>query len=336
MESWPVREAGAIGSMVREGSGGACASRDPAPPHRATLLRSRLAIVENLCGRGERPTTGPEGYSAEFQVCLPYRGLFVWHVGGDDVVSDANQVLFVSGGEAFRVSDPLPGGYGELIVTPTLELLSDLVRTAPQRLPLHPLFRRRCRRADLRLQVLRARFLHYTSNGTADGLAAEELVVALLRAALATEAPARIPSHATRRLVGRTKEFVEAHLADPIRLRDVAHGVGASPAYLTDVFRRFEGLPLHQYVLQARLARALVELPHADDLTALALDLGFSSHSHFAASFRRAFACTPSDFRDSARPRRSGTRALAPRRRGLAPFGSRPRHPAAAEAARVS
>jgi AraC-like DNA-binding protein len=291
---------------------------------RAPLLQSRLALVEDLRCHGERPTTGGEGYSAEFQVCLPYRGLFVWHVGDDDVVSDANQVLFVSGGEAYRVTEPLPGGYAELIVTPSRELLAELVQTAAERLPLHPLFRRRSRHAELRLQILRARLLHRASNRGGDGLAAEELVIALLRAALGAEVPARMPGQPTRRLMGRTKEFVEAHLSDPIRLADVAHAVGASAAYLTDVFRRFEGLPLYQYVLQARLARALVELPHTDDLTTLALDLGFCSHSHFAASFRRAFACTPSEFRSSARPRRSAAHPLRSRRRARAAFDVHP------------
>jgi AraC-like DNA-binding protein len=49
--------------------------------------------------------------------------------------------------------------------------------------------------------------------------------------------------------------------------------------------------------VQLRLARALIEVPHADDLTALALDLGFSSHSHFTAAFRRAFGQSPSTAR---------------------------------------
>jgi len=30
-----------------------------------------------------------------------------------------------------------------------------------------------------------------------------------------------------------------------------------------------------------------------DDLTAIALDAGFASHSHFTARFRRVFGCTP-------------------------------------------
>jgi AraC-like DNA-binding protein len=45
----------------------------------------------------------------------------------------------------------------------------------------------------------------------------------------------------------------------------------------------------------------LVEIPHATDLTDLALRLGFSSHSHFTAAFRKSFGCTPSHFRQSTR-----------------------------------
>jgi AraC-like DNA-binding protein len=102
-------------------------------------------------------------------------------------------------------------------------------------------------------------------------------------------------------LLRRAKELLEAELANPIRLGHVARAVGASPAYLTDLFRRLEGVSMHRYVAQLRLARALVELPHADDLSTLALEVGFSSHSHFTAAFRRAFGCTPSQFRRAAR-----------------------------------
>jgi AraC-like DNA-binding protein len=39
------------------------------------------------------------------------------------------------------------------------------------------------------------------------------------------------------------------------------------------------------------------------DLTAVALDLGFASHSHFTAAFRRSFGLTPSALRAQARAR---------------------------------
>lgn len=257
-------------------------------------------MVEDARGSAMRTKRSPEGFSPDFQVCLPYRGLFVFHVGHDDVVGDANQVLFVSGGESFHLSQPIAGGYGELIITPEVELLAELAH-ARGSLSAHPLFLRRSRRVDPGLQHQRTRFQHHLLRGEWNGLVAEEWVITLLRSALTTGAESREPSRPTRRLIGRTKRFLEAHLAGPVRLVDVARGVGASPAYLTDVFRRVEGIPLHGYLTQLRLARALVELPNASDLTTLALALGFSSHSHFTAVFRRAFGCTPSQFRESTR-----------------------------------
>jgi AraC family transcriptional regulator len=247
---------------------------------------------------------GAEGFSPQFQVVFPYRGMLVWHVGRDDVVGDSNQVLFVTGGEEYRLSEPLPGGYAELIITPDPDVLAEIAETPAARLPAHPLFRRRSRRTSPALQSLRARFLHWAAGACAvDGLAAEELTLALVRAALTDDAPRAVPGAATRLLLRRAKEFLEAEFANPIRLGHVAHAVGASPAYLTDLFRRLEGVSMHRYVAQLRLARALVELPHADDLSTLALDVGFSSHSHFSAAFRRAFGCTPSQFRQATRTR---------------------------------
>ena len=76
--------------------------------------------------------------------------------------------------------------------------------------------------------------------------------------------------------------------------------MGGSPVYLTQVFQQVEGLPLYRYQLRLRLARALDLLATYDDLTALSLDLGFSSHSHFSAAFRAAYGRSPSAFKQSA------------------------------------
>ena len=132
-----------------------------------------------------------EAFSSDFQVCLPYRGLFVWHVGGCDVVGDPNQVLFVSAGESYYLSQPLSSDYAELIITPDLELLSELADGRAASLSCHPLFRRRSRRVDLGLQDLRTRFLHSARYGDGNGLAAEEAVITLLRWALEADAGTR-------------------------------------------------------------------------------------------------------------------------------------------------
>ena len=68
--------------------------------------------------------------------------------------------------------------------------------------------------------------------------------------------------------------------------------------HLCRCFRAGTGLTLHEYRTQLRLRGALEALESGDcDLTRLALDTGFSSHSHFTAAFRRVFDATPSRVR---------------------------------------
>jgi len=264
---------------------------------RTRLLDVPVGLVEDVRRPGASPAGSPEAFSPEYQLCLPYHGLFVWHVGRDDVVADANQVLWVTAGESYHLSSPLPSGYAELIITPDLRVLSELMGADRPPVPAQ----RRSWRASPQVQSLGVRFLHWAQQAP-DDLVAEEAVVALLRAALQDDRPrpTRV-GPTTRWLIRQAKEFLASELSTDISLSDVGQAVGASPAYLTDVFRREEGVALHQYLTHLRLARALAELPHADDLTVLALDLGFSSHSHFSAVFRRVFGLTPSRFRETTR-----------------------------------
>jgi AraC-like DNA-binding protein len=279
---------------------------------RIPLLQLSVGLVEDLSRGRVPPGRGPEGFCADFQICLPYCGLFVWHVGSDDVVGDPTQVVFVRGGEPYRMSAPTRDGYAELIITPDLDVLSRIARESGSSLSEHPMFRRRVRRVEPQLQSFRARFLHWARYASGrDDLEAEELTLALLRATCQYDGRRRTPNGtATARTIRRTKEFLEANLTHRLQLADIAAAVHVSPAYLTDLFSRVEGLSLHRYLTQLRLGRALVELPHTVDITTLALALGFSSHSHFSFVFRRAFGCSPSRFRDAtrraARPGRPG------------------------------
>ena len=94
----------------------------------------------------------------------------------------------------------------------------------------------------------------------------------------------------------RVKLVLAGDLARRWTLAAIGAELRCSPVYLTQVFQQVEGLPLYRYQLRLRLARALDLLPQYDDLTTLALDLGFSSHSHFSAAFRAAYGCSPSEF----------------------------------------
>ena len=87
-------------------------------------------------------------------------------------------------------------------------------------------------------------------------------------------------------------------LTAPRTLDEVARAVYASPFHLARIFQQQTGVPVHRYLTRLRLRASLERLADGTkDLTALALDLGFSSHSHFTDTFRREFGCTPSAVR---------------------------------------
>jgi AraC family transcriptional regulator len=135
----------------------------------------------------------------------------------------------------------------------------------------------------------------------------DEAVLELLCAVVADAyrargvAPARIAARAARSrrdLVEAARGLCALHYRERVSLGEVADRLRVSPFHLSRVFKETTGTGLHQYVTQLRLRRALAHLEDPRcSLTEIALDLGFSSHSHFTAAFRQAFATSPSRLR---------------------------------------
>jgi AraC-like DNA-binding protein len=154
----------------------------------------------------------------------------------------------------------------------------------------------------MRVQALTALVRHSLIRRVIEPLEAETVTLVLLRRALSERSSrAAAGSVGRQKLVDRAKLVLSCDLGRRWTLAAIAADVGVSPVYLTQVFQQVEGLPLYRYQLQLRLARALDLLGDYVDLTRLALDLGFSSHSHFSAAFKRAYGQTPSEFQRSTR-----------------------------------
>ena len=137
-------------------------------------------------------------------------------------------------------------------------------------------------------------------------LAIEEAAMALV-ADLLEGMPSRDGGRAAAReatrashhaLVEVVRTYFVGHLDQRIQLTEVAAAAGVSPFHLARTFRRATGMTLHRYLTRLRLVWALPRAtePRAS-LTELALDLGFSSHSHLTAAFHREFGVPPSEAR---------------------------------------
>jgi AraC-like DNA-binding protein len=232
---------------------------------------------------------------------FPYRGAYVRHVGADQAVAEANQVLFFNAFEGYRIGHPVPGGDASLTLVISDAMLRELAPTALMRDGANTLFRPPRLRIDARTQALVALLRHSLRQKIAEPLEAESLSLTLVRRALGprtTHTPGS--TFGRQRLVDRVKLVLASDLARRWTLAEIAAEVRGSPVYLTQVFQQVEGLPLYRYQLRLRLARALDLLALYDDLTDLSQELGFSSHSHFSAAFREAYGRSPSEFRQSA------------------------------------
>jgi AraC family transcriptional regulator len=144
------------------------------------------------------------------------------------------------------------------------------------------------------------------ARGDFDPLEAEQSIIEICAAVL-RRAYSATPSIATSRpradeahrdLAQRARAFLLATVNDRVTLAMLSSELGVSEFHLCRVFRQQTGMTLHDYRTELRLRKALEMLPSSkSDISRIALELGFSSHSHFTDAVRRGFGRTPTELR---------------------------------------
>jgi AraC-like DNA-binding protein len=263
------------------------------------LATDTVAVWDVLCSGTCRQKSDEERVSATHLV-FPYRGVYVRHMGQVETVAEANQVVLFNENESYRVSHPVAGGDGSLSIGIDEATLLELVPADLLHAKDRALFNRSRIRIDARAQFLSALVRHRLARRMTETLEAEDLILSLVSRALGKRTSyVASGSVGRQKLVDRAKLVLSSNLGRRWTLAEIGGTVGVSPVYLTQVFRQVEGLPLYRYQLQLRLARALDLLDNCSDLTGLALDLGFSSYSHFSTAFKQAHGLTPLAFQHS-------------------------------------
>jgi len=147
-------------------------------------------------------------------------------------------------------------------------------------------------------------FTWVTGSKPVDPLAVEESVIELLDRVVRSAYSARVPytrPHITlshRDTVHDVETILSRPAEERLTLKSIAREVGLSAFHVCRLFRRVTGMRLQQYRLRLRLREALAEVVGSRrSLTDIALDAGFSSHSHFTDIFHHEFQTTPSSLR---------------------------------------
>jgi AraC family transcriptional regulator len=276
--------------------------QSPAMPefHISQLLDTNTVALRNVHCAGHCRHRSDEECTTDTYLVFPYRGVYLRHVGSDQAVADANHVLFFNASQGYQVSHPVDGGDASLSLSLSEALMRELVPASLLEKSGKLGFRRQAQRIDPRAQALVALLRHGLENQAIEPLEAEGLLLTLVCRSLGPHTSHEPgATHARRRLADRVKLLLTSDLSRRWTLAEIAAEIGGSPVYLTQVFQQVEGIPLYRYHLRLRLARALDLVDEYEDMSALAAELGFSSHSHFTSAFRQTYGRSPTVFKQS-------------------------------------
>ena len=276
-----------------------------------TLYDSPMITVRDYVCRDTGHDHSAEEVSEFNGIVLMRHGAFSRHFGRKMTTADVNQSTFFSKDSVYRVSHPGDCGDRGTTFVVVDSILTDIVRELDPSIGEHPdqPFPFTDGPVNLELFSRHREYVMRLERAAVDPLeplwadvTGLQLIADVLDAAFAhtgskpNKRKSTADDHVERTEAAKT--YLATHLGENVRLDEVAATVNASPFNFARIFHEQTGLPIHRYLTQLRLRAALERLPDADDITSLALELGFSSHSHFTEVFRREFGETPSDFRN--------------------------------------
>ena len=278
-----------------------------------SLYQSPIVQVRDYTCRACRSGPGAEEHSDSNNIVLMRHGAFCKHFGRRSATADVNQAVFFTRGSTYRVSHPADCGDRGTVFVVAPRVLNDIIRELDLGVddrpdqpfpfvtgPCETTVFWRHREFIQRLEVVESQ----PREPIWADVTALQLVADVLGAAFQRHSPSRErrrrtqDDHAER--VEAAKTYLATRLGERITLDEIARAVHASPFHFARVFQERVGVPVHRYLTRLRLRAALDRLiGGAADLTALALELGFSSHSHFTDAFRAEFGRPPSEVRRS-------------------------------------
>lgn len=278
----------------------------------------------------EDPRFAEQAPTDQHQIAFLRSTVWLRHDDGAPFVADPTLAVFRNRGSSYRRRAVGRGGdcrdwveVDEAALRPLLRMFDPAAEEASEWS--FPFSHASCDAAAYRL--MRLATMHARAGGGQDPLLVEELVLRAVSRTLRlayqqrlARPPLRLVGERAHELAERVRSLLADRYDEPLTISQLAVEVACSPFHLCRLFKLATGLTLHRYRTELRLRAALERVADPEiDLTEVALDLGFSAHSHFTNAFRVAFGEPPSAFRRHASRRRIAAAggALAPAARSL-------------------
>lgn len=240
---------------------------------------------------------------------FPRTAVAIQHEHEQAFVANPNVVTFYNKGQSYlRNAISTEGDRCDWFGV-DIDIVQDVVREFDPNLASRPErpFRFTHAWTDAHTYLLQRRTFEHVVSGTAEEpLGVEELVVNLLERVIravygrSSPSPSQAMAPSQRDIVHHVELVLSERWEEHLRLRDIAAEAEVSVYHLCRMFRRATGMTLHNYRQRLRVRWSLESvMASSRPLVDIALEAGFSSHSHFTSSFQREFAHTPSVLRAS-------------------------------------
>ena len=289
-------------ARLSKSSAGATAQWEPGYRVAWRYADDRFAVGDWRCSGAGSGAPAAEEFTRHFEINLHRRG---WHVR-----SVARQRYFIDPlhhslwpeDAGFRLSNNTAQPQAATLLFVTQCLIEESLATI-EGASSAALRRFRTSPAHWRSRELTACHARLLATAPDDRLAVEEHSLALIRRVVAEAAgkgESRSQTQSPRRVaaIDNARSYILSRYREALSLSAIAAACGVAPSTLCESFACVVGMPVWRYVQRLRLQDAALALGEGvADLSRLALDLGFSSHSHFAQAFRAHFGESPSRFR---------------------------------------
>lgn len=272
-----------------------------------------FAVTRWNCSQGRRELS-EEKEQLWHVIGFIHTGAYILHFRGEEVLIDSTSLVFYNPAEPFQSSHPFGcHDHGSALILRRETLLDVMTCFDPSAEERPDAVFTAIHRKGFSDSYLLQRLLVESIRETPDPLAVEAATLRLLgkiaegcsRQGERPPAPRRETDRARRRYVEDAKSLLQGRFRERLRLDDVARELYVSTFHLCRLFKEETGLPLHRYLNRLRLREAMEPVVEGQkDLGELALDLGFSSHSHFTAAFKKEFGRSPAEVRRLAKTSR--------------------------------
>jgi AraC family transcriptional regulator len=244
---------------------------------RQMLFSSSLLTWQDLTLDSAHPDWSVDFRVAATSLLMPLTHCFGCQLNTQRFICDPSSALWLTPDAPYRLRRPWAEQRSSLIT-----LTCDVAAPGRVHMPLSA-------------QANLFRWQRRLPSGMVEPLQIEEALVALTQRHLPAEPSETANTH---KAVERAREYIASAPQATDTLATIAAAAHCSAFHLARAFRRHTGYSLHAYRSRLRMGLAMLRLQEGEqNLSLLALDLGYASHSHFSSVFHRHLGVSPSHMR---------------------------------------